>query len=243
MFASTPRPRCLGLVTVAVCAACTFPTEVVVQQPTPGTGPATPSGSSSPAETVDGGAEPPATPCGPSSAAGWSPQWVPPTGAAQGQCTAQDLANLYAACFGSDATYDTCSAYQSSSPACASCVLSASTDASWGPVVVFGDTTVVNQSGCLALVDPSAVACAESAQAQTECEHAVCDASCPVSDAASFAAWQQCQADADQSACADYDGTCLDAALGADAGGAACAGADFPTAFTNVATVFCGSTG
>jgi hypothetical protein len=243
MFTSPSRSRCLGLVTLAVCAACTFPTEVVVQQPTPATEPATPPGSSSPAESADGGTEPPASTCGPASPAGWSPQWIPPTGAAQGQCEAQDLVDLYAACLGTDATDDTCSSYQSSSPGCASCVLSASTDGSWGPIVVFSDTTIVNQSGCLALVDPAATACAESAQAQTECEHAVCDASCPVSDPASFSAWQQCQAEADQGACAGYDGACLDAALGADAGGASCGGVDFPTAFTNVATVFCGSSG
>jgi len=120
-------------------------------------------------------------------------------------------------------------------------VVSASTDASWGPIVVFGDITVVNQPGCLDLVDPSAADCAGAAEAQTECEHAWCDAACPVTDSPSLTAWQECAAEADQGACAGYDGTCLDAVLGADGGGVACAGADFVTAFVNVATVFCGS--
>jgi len=212
----------LGLVTPA---ACTLPTEILV--PTAGT-------------DVDAGAQPPAATCTPSSAAGWSPAWVPPTGASQGLCAPQDLADLYAACFGADASDGTCSSYESSSPTCASCVLSASTDASWGAIVVFADTTVVNQPGCLELVDPAEAPCAGAAESQAECEHALCDSSCPVSDAPSFAAWQQCAAQADQGACGGYDGACLDAALAADGGGAACAGADFATAFANVATVFCG---
>jgi hypothetical protein len=119
-------------------------------------------------------------------------------------------------------------------------VLSASTDGAWGPVVVFAATTAVNQPGCLALVDPGETTCAQAAESQTECEHALCDASCPVVDAPSFEAWQACAAQADAGACAGYDGACLDAALGADAAGAECGGADFPTAFANVATVFCG---
>lgn len=235
--------RSIVLVTLT---ACTFPTEVVVPQPAPaaaqGTSTSTPAPSSSAASTTDdAGAELPANSCAPASSAGWSPAWVPPTGASQGLCTAQDLANLYASCFGAEATNDTCNAYQASSPSCASCVLSASTDSSWGPIVVYSDTTIINQPGCLALVDASATACAESAEAQTECEQALCDSSCPVSDSASFAAWQQCAAEADDGACAGYDAPCLDAAVGADGGDAACGGADFATTFTNVATVFCGS--
>lgn len=221
--------RCLVLVTLA---ACTYPTEVVVQ---PSSSDSSASGSSS--SSADGGA----TSCEPASAAGWSPTWVPPTGAAQGVCAAQDLANIYGACFGSDATTDSCSAYQSNNPSCASCVISDSTDSSWGAIVVFADTTVVNQPGCLDLVDSAEASCAQSAQAQSECEQALCDSSCPVTDNASLVAWQQCATEADQGPCAGYESTCLQQQLGADAGGAACAGADFPTAFTNVATVFCGS--
>jgi hypothetical protein len=232
MFASLAR--CLGLVTLA---ACTLPTEVVVSEPpTPGQAATSSSSSAAP----DGGAELPGATCAPSSAAGWSPTWVPPTGASQGACAAQDLTNLYAACFGADATNDTCSSYQSNSPTCASCVLSASTASSWGPIVLFSNTTTVNQPGCIALVDPAAAACAQAAQAQAECEHTLCDSNCPVSDSTTFAAWQQCTAQADAGACAGYDGACLDASLAADAGGAECGGADFATAFTNVATVFCG---
>lgn len=226
---------CLGLVALA---ACTLPTEILVPDPAPAI-PASPASPDSSLDT-DAGAEVPATTCAPSSAAGWSPAWVPPTGASQGLCAPQDIANLYAACLGTDATDDTCSSYESDSPDCASCVLSASTDPSWGAIVVFADTTVVNQPGCLDLVDPAEVDCAGAAESQTECEHALCDSSCPVSDAPSFAAWQQCAAEADQGACGGYDGTCLDAALAADGGGAACGGADFATAFANVATVFCG---
>jgi hypothetical protein len=167
--------------------------------------------------------------------------WVPPTGAAQGACAPQDIANVYAACFGAGATDDTCSSYEANSPTCASCVFSASTDPSWGPIVGFADTIAVNQPGCLDLVDPGEAACAQAAESQTECEHALCDASCPVTDTPSFEAWEQCAAEADQGACAGYDGTCLDADLAGDGGGASCGGADFATAFANVATVFCGS--
>jgi hypothetical protein len=237
---------CRFLGTVAL-AACTLPTEILVPDPSPpaqpstaaSASPASPATPDSPSD-VDAGADASAATCAPSSAAGWSPTWVPPTGASQGLCAPQDIANLYAACFGADATDATCSAYESGSPTCASCVLSASTDASWGAVVVFADTTVVNEPGCLDLVDPAEATCAEAAESQTECEHALCDANCPVSDAPSLAAWQECAAEADQGGCGGYGGSCLDAVLGADGGGATCGGADFATAFTNVATVFCG---
>jgi hypothetical protein len=235
--------RGLGLATLA---ACTLPTEILVPapaavQPSTPASPASPASPDASADTdTDAGAELPATTCAPSSAADWSPAWVPPTGASQGLCAPQDIADLYAACFGADATDDTCSSYEDNSPTCASCVLSSSTDSSWAAIVVFADTTVVNEPGCLDLVDPAESACAQAAESQTECEHALCDSSCPVSDTASFDAWQQCAADADEGACGGYDGTCLDAVLAADGGGAACGGVDFPTAFANVATVFCG---
>ncbi len=233
--------RCLMLLTLA---ACTLPTEILVPDPPPPAAAVPPSTTPSPASPdspsdPDGGSTAPTT-CGPSSAAGWAPTWVPPSGASQGACAPQDLANLYAACFGAEASDASCSAYESDNPTCASCVLSDSTDPSWGAVVVFADTTAVNQPGCLALVDPASSACAQAAESQTECEHDLCDASCPVSDAASFAAWQECAAEADRGACGGYDGGCLDAALAADGGGAACGGGDFATAFANVATVFCG---
>ncbi len=230
---------CLGL---SVLAACTLPTEILVPDPAPAIPPSTPGTPAYPATSTDpdAGPEPPATTCAPASPAGWSPTWVPPTGASQGACVPQDIADLYAACFGSDATDATCSSYESGSPTCASCVFSASTDPGWGAIVVFGDTIAVNQPGCLDLVDPSEATCAGSAESETECEHALCDSSCPVSDAPSLAVWQQCAAQADRTVCGGYGGTCLDTALAVDGGGAACGGADFPTAFANVATVFCG---
>jgi len=237
-----PLGCCLAF---AALAACTLPTEILVPDPAPAVPPSPSASPGSPASPdaafgTDPDVQAPASACAPSSAAGWSPAWVPPTGASQGQCAPEDIANLYAACFGADATDDTCSSYESGSPSCASCVLSASTDSSWGAVVVFAGTTVVNQPGCLDLVDPAGADCAQAAESQTECEHAMCDSSCPVSDAPSFTAWEQCAAEADQGACGGYDGTCLDAALAADGGGAACGGEDFATAFANVATVFCG---
>lgn len=227
----------VGLVTLA---ACTLPTEILV--PDPPVQPATPVSppSPDPSTGADAGAELPPSTCAPSSTDGWSPTWVPPTGASQGLCATQDLADLYAACFGAGATDATCSSFESGNPTCASCVLSASTDPSWGAIVVFAGTTVVNEPGCLDLVDPAEASCAQAAESQTECEHALCDAGCPVRDAPSLAAWQQCAAEADDGACGSYEGTCLDALLAADGGDALCGGADFATAFANVATVFCG---
>lgn len=243
--------RCLCLPALTVLVACTLPAEILVPEPgasAPDASGSPPSsaGSSTGASVADDAgidvATASAATCGPASAAGWAPSWVPPSGASQGDCAPQDLADLYAACFGTGATDDTCSAYESDNPTCASCVLSASTDSSWGPIVAFTDTIAVNQPGCLDLVQPAEAACAQAAESQTECEHALCDASCPVTDTPSFEAWEECAAEADEGACAAYDGTCLDADLAADGGGAACGGADFATAFANVATVFCGST-
>jgi hypothetical protein len=248
--------RCLAVLVALVAVlvslvACTLPAEILVPDPAPApassssTSPVSPSPPSSAGASAagdDGGIDAAsAAACAPASAAGWAPTWVPPSGAAQGACAPQDVADLYAACFGAGATDDTCSTYESNNPTCASCVLSASTDSSWGPIVAFSDTLAVNQPGCLDLVEPSAAACAQAAESQTECEHALCDASCPVTDTPSFEAWEECAAQADQGACGGYDGTCLDADLAGDGGGAACGGADFATAFANVATVFCGS--
>jgi hypothetical protein len=206
--------------------ACSFPTEILVPtSPEAGTG------------------EDASTTCAPVTPPAWSAAWVPPAGAGQDACATQDLSNLYAACFGPEATTDACASMQTANPTCAGCVLSASTDSSWGPVVAFAATTIVNQPGCLALEAPSEQACAQSAEAQFECEHAACDPGCPVSDGPSYEAWEACVEEADQGVCGDYGGTCLADALepdGGDGGASSCDGTDFGTAFMNVAAVFCG---
>jgi hypothetical protein len=81
-------------------------------------------------------------------------------------------------------------------------------------------------------------------QQADECEHQACDATCPVTDDASFADWRACVSASGASVCAAYTGpaACAQSQASGDAGPALrCVnGATFEDQYSAIAAVFCG---
>jgi hypothetical protein len=166
-------------------------------------------------------------------------------------CTAALIADFYASCLGPMASAAACDAswgnnQDATHQTCQSCLVTPVTAATWGAVVQFGSgaTVSLNVGGCIELLDANAtggVACATSVQQADECEHKACDATCPVTDDASFADWKACIAAASAGACAAYTAAAGCARSELDAGPAArcISGAAFQDQFTAIASVFC----
>jgi hypothetical protein len=116
-----------------------------------------------------------------------------------------------------------------------------STAATWGPLVDYSSTVSINVAGCIELLDPSQVSCAQTVQAADVCQHQACDTACPVGqDAGSFTDWESCVRGAAQGECSAYVGP-ASCALTVDAGpAAACvSGKSFADDFLAIAAVFC----
>ena len=204
-------------------------------------------------------------PCAPGDVASFTPSWHPPSGAHQAKCTTAQMDAFYTGCLSSTATQATCAPFGKDGGAgdrtCATCLVSRSSDATLGPIVVHplaaGSAQEMNFAGCVALVDPTAVACAKTYQAGVECEHAACDKVCRGDDSAAFDQYMGCRGAANVGACNAYTkaGQCV-FALGADAGDgggagdaggasgatAAClfAGTTFEELYRAIAPLFCG---
>jgi hypothetical protein len=73
-----------------------------------------------------------------------------------------------------------CAAWADANPECNACLVEASspTGESWGPVIVYPTTSVLNQGGCIALTPVAFTLCAEAIEDVQECEHAACDTTC-----------------------------------------------------------------
>jgi hypothetical protein len=164
-----------------------------------------------------------------------------PPNATANVCTSQDLAAFYQACVTSGATSSACNAFiASDAGACASCLLSRSSDPTWGPVVVLPEQTKLNVAGCVAIVtgDASSTSCAQAISAELGCEGYACDSVCPMNVDGGLAAYQECALDVAMTTCRNY----LEAECDpADAGITKCTQKTTgQIGFTNIASVFCG---
>lgn len=192
------------------------------------------SGSPSP---TDSGARDGGPACGPQSVSTFTPTWHPPAPAHRGDCTAQQLTDFYNACFGPSATSSTCSAFMNApadaGPSCARCAMSQVSDSTYSAVVSSSNLSWINVSGCIDVLDPGALSCAQSVQANDQCEFAACG-SCG-------AAYDTCTAAADQGGCKPYATAAACSEALADAGAVSpCIAPDFASAFVKVGMVFCG---
>ena len=187
--------------------------------------------------------------CGPGSLAGFVPEPVPPTGAAQGLCSPSQLQSLFNGCLGPSATDATCTTAANAAMACYNCAFTDQGAAEWGPLVMSLDgIATVNTGGCLELLEPCNSACAATFEEDLECEQAACASNCPVSDSASLMAYSNCANTIDDCApngCATYSvgNVCSDNLIGAGHPGAVCfqnAG-DFEAQFLAVGAIFCGN--
>jgi hypothetical protein len=70
-------------------------------------------------------------------------------------CSSKELAAFTTACFGPNATQQTCQAWQTSEPdggSCAPCLFTLQSAASWGPLVCTSAACSLNTGGCVDLV-------------------------------------------------------------------------------------------
>jgi hypothetical protein len=175
----------------------------------------------------------------------------PASGAWQGVCVGNgvDLIELfYNACFGSQATTDTCNAFKAASAvnaACAACILTPVSAARFGPILDYGTFVDRNVAGCIELADPAhGGPCAKAVQALSGCEQAACAANCPVDDLTSLEQYKTCSTDADDAGCASYSAmaACQGAELELDGGAAViCNATSFEAFYVAVVPLFCGA--
>jgi hypothetical protein len=171
----------------------------------------------------------------------WAPTHHGAQPAQASACTAAMIADFYASCLAPSANGSACdqswgSGEDLAHATCQNCLVTPSSNLTWGPVVNYGSSVSVNVAGCIELRDPGSAACATSVQQADECEHQACDAPCPA-----LADFESCVAAVDQGACATYSQGAMCEASEADGGPAqACvAGATFEDLFTVAASVFC----
>jgi hypothetical protein len=161
-------------------------------------------------------------------------------------CSAQAISDFDAACLASTSSMAACSTYQTANTTCYACLVSQVTDATWGPVYLANNVYQANIGGCIELADPANATCAQVQETASLCEHAACDSQCPVSSQASFTAYQECTAAADQEGCSQYVTQASNCLVAEDAGAAAvCAPTttSFDAFFLAIAPLFCsGST-
>ena len=128
--------------------------------------------------------------------------------------------------------------------ACASCILTDASSASYGPLIAHSGTVELNVPGCIAVAtnDPQGTGCAGKYQAASGCRNASCAANCPVTDDASFTLEQQCESAAAAGTCKTFEDAagCADALVEAGGAAAACLnGQSFDDLFNAIVPIFC----
>jgi hypothetical protein len=199
--------------------------------------------------TNDGGVcpDPVSGTCGMADIAGYTPTWIPPTGYHQGLCTSAQIDAFYNDCFASGATETTCEAEITAAPDCYDCIFSDETAASYGPIIDLSNgISEINEAGCIALLEPCNLTCAEEVLGSFQCENAACETNCPVTDTATLDAFDTCE---DTAAACDPDGcdvfvteaTCASELTGAAHPASVCTSATtFEDYYNAVVPVFCG---
>jgi hypothetical protein len=195
-----------------------------------------------------GGDDSSATTCPtPADMSSWKPPAYVPAKHQPGACSAQQISDFDKNCLNaSSKSTAACDAFRTASATCVSCLVTTTlTDATWGPLVVDNGTYQGNIGGCLELAAPGNASCAQAQQAMERCAHAACDGPCPVTDQASFSAFQQCVNTADQEACSQYV-TAANCLTTIDASAAAACipsqNESFDTLYMALAPFFCGGT-
>jgi hypothetical protein len=185
--------------------------------------------------------------CYPHSVTSLSPTWVPPLGSHTGACTAKQISAYFDACLGPNASNATCGTFTNapSNAACVSCIDTPDTATSFGALIDNGVVVYVNLGGCVALVEPCNLACAQAFQAVAQCTTTACAPNLYCTNANSYSACEQA-AQGGSCACDGFvaAGACMNsiAAAGHPAY-TTCFGSqpsDFQATYTAVATFICG---
>jgi hypothetical protein len=119
--------------------------------------------------------------CGDIGTIGTLPAWVAPSGLHQGLCTTAQVTTIFNDCLGDAGTAAKCTAVQKADPKCYGCIFTTEGAAAYGPVIetTNGGAVEINQGGCIDLLEPCNLACAEASQSIIGCENAACEPNCP----------------------------------------------------------------
>lgn len=196
----------------------------------------------------DSGA-PPVTACAPGDVSSFTPTWKAPAVLHAGACAPTQITTLIDCFFNASASQTTCDAFQkaAANQSCIKCAATADSAPALGPMVVSADSLVtLNIAGCIARTanQMTATGCGAKVQALGQCTDEACNANCPVPDGDDQALQDrnQCQTDAESSACQSFatDAQCADALLQGAA--APCnAGSTFEDLASALTTLFCGT--
>lgn len=153
--------------------------------------------------------------CKPGDVASFEPTWkapVPPSA----KCTQAQIDALLDCLLDENADQTACKTITAdkNNKDCGACLLTPSSAAKYGPVISADGLVSVNLAGCIAIKegDLSANGCGAKFQALNQCGDEACAANCPVTDDASFAAYQKCTQAAEAGACSKFagDAACID---------------------------------
>jgi hypothetical protein len=184
--------------------------------------------------------------CSPADVSAFQPVWKPPTAAHQNKCSPAFIDGFYQDCLGANATQASCSIWYGQNAdqahqACAECIVTPETYPKIGPIYSFDNTEDLNFAGCLALMDPSEIGCAQDIQAAHQCSEAACMQRCPIKDGQTWQDYQNCaqlaettcgcQSWAKKAECENNVG---------DAGAGCFAGNSWHESYSIIVPVFCG---
>jgi hypothetical protein len=139
--------------------------------------------------------------CTPADVGGFQPSWKPPTALHQAKCTQQGINDFHIFCLGGG-DQAACQSFLATAAgkACAACIVTPATAASFGPLVDHsGEGYVsINVAGCVAALEPCNESCARDMLAADQCKDTACS-SCKVIDSQSLA---------ERNACSDWSASC-----------------------------------
>ena len=189
--------------------------------------------------------------CGPGSTAGFTAT-APAPATPTNKCTSQQVQAVYDGCLGPSSSNNACMLVDTN---CYDCVFNgtiANPGLPWGPLVAADDMIVnLNIGGCLQLLEPCNVTCANALNEDLECEQKACGTNCPITDDAGsdtaygncVSAIDNCYTSASGQGCGSYSvGTsCASSITGSAHPGSVCfANPDnFEAGFLAIVPLFC----
>jgi hypothetical protein len=147
--------------------------------------------------------------CVPGSLAGFEPAYMTPVGPYANACTVAQLTDAVDACFGPSSSASACNDWVDASAnlGCLNCWSGPETNLIWTPILYAvhgGQEVEIDTGGCIALADPSELACAKSVEAIQQCELAACLPSCIIPSDDDLTAITKCTSEANMGECLKY---------------------------------------
>jgi hypothetical protein len=220
---------------------------VVANSDNGGSGDGSPQGDDGAEGDGGGSATGDASSCHPGSVQTYVPDMYHSAAAAnQGVCSPDQIMEFYNDCLGPSVDAGACHALSqpdAADAACVACILTPDTADHYGPLIDHATFITENVAGCIEVTDASGLSCAKAEAALAGCELAACEASCPVVDMKTRAAYDACANQADNSGCQAYAtmAACTSDAGASDAGASMCSFPTFEAFYRNVVPRFCGT--